>query len=121
MRTVGAVVLVVALGGCGLRYTGTQEQMQQVARGAAELMKKDPYSDTVAAAGTGAHMALSAMLVPDQSEPEAGCVPRITGSGCIKSWQAGAAEKADQDPKNSMKSFTGLPDDFWKTTSIGKD
>jgi len=131
MRTVGAVVLVVALGGCGLRYTGTQEQMQQVARGAAEMMKKDPSSDTVAAAGTGAHMALSAILGP---EAETAQKPQVIGAFADET--AVQREKymellrkrpsmyggtADQGKKTSMKDFTGLPDNFHEETSIGKD
>ncbi|WP_059411686.1 hypothetical protein [Cupriavidus basilensis] len=118
MRTVGAVVLVVALGGCGLRYTGTQEQMQQVARGAAEMMKKDPYSDTVAAAGTGAHMALST-LAGQPSEAAPACAATLSG-GCLQPWQTYGGT-ADQGRKTSMKDFTGLPDDFHKETTIGKD
>ncbi|WP_147310539.1 hypothetical protein [Cupriavidus taiwanensis] len=109
---------MMVLAGCaGVQYTGTEEQMQQVARGAAELMKKDPYSGVVSAAGTGAHMALS-MLAKPAEEAEPACVQ--TFRGCLPAWQANAAP-AEYGQGNSMEEFTGLPKDFYKTTSIGKD
>ncbi|GLC96831.1 hypothetical protein Tamer19_62400 [Cupriavidus sp. TA19] len=76
MRTILAGVMVLGLAGCGLRYVGTEDQMQQVARGTAELMKKNPYGDMVSGAGTAAHMVLSATM-GQQSEPEA--KPQIIG------------------------------------------
>ncbi|MBY4945073.1 hypothetical protein K6V92_00345 [Cupriavidus respiraculi] len=117
MKGWGALILVMATAGCGsVRYIGTEAEMQQVARGAAELMKKDPYSQTVASAGTGAHMALSAMLAPKPQESE--CVPTLSG-GCLQSWQT-HAEPAKESEK-TLDAYTGLPTDFYKSTSIGKD
>ncbi|MFJ4294193.1 hypothetical protein ACIP1U_31190 [Cupriavidus sp. NPDC089707] len=79
MRTILAGVLALVLAGCGLRYTASEEQMQQVARGAAELMKKDPYSGVVTAAGTGAHVALSMALSQPEPEAQGFCVKTLTG------------------------------------------
>ncbi|WP_354682659.1 hypothetical protein [Cupriavidus necator] len=71
MRSILAGVMVIGLAGCGLRYIGSEDQMQQVARGTAELMKKDPYSDTVTAAGSGAHLALKAIMsTPETAAPQ---------------------------------------------------
>lgn len=109
MRTILAGIVVLGLAGCGLRYTGTEQQMQQVARGAAELMKKDPNSGMVAAAGTGAHAALTAVMGQQEEEPKAFCVQML--SGCYASMEYGP-RKDD---------WSGLPPDFYKTTSIGKD
>ena len=77
MRAILAGVMVLGLAGCGLRYIGTEDQMQQVARGTAELMKQDPYSGMVSGAGTAAHAVLSATM-GRQSEPEA--KPQIIGA-----------------------------------------
>ncbi|NOV27651.1 hypothetical protein E5S69_29645 [Cupriavidus necator] len=80
-------------------------------------MKKDPYSGTVSAAGTGAHMALS-MLAKPAEEEEPACVP--TFRGCLPAWQAKNMPEGYGE-RTSMEETTGLPDGFWKTTSIGKD
>ncbi|WP_427306615.1 hypothetical protein [Cupriavidus sp. H39] len=112
-----AVVAVVVLAGCGLRYTGTEQQMQQVARGTAELLKKDPYSDTVTSAGTGAHLALSTLIPAESKSDDLACMPGVL-AGCVRPWQAGAVTGQRQQPATD---FTGLPNDFYKTTSIGKD
>jgi len=69
--------MVLGLAGCGLRYIGTEDQMQQVARDTAEMLKKNPYGDMVSGAGTAAHMVLSATMA-QQSEPEA--KPQIMGA-----------------------------------------
>ncbi|WP_454710720.1 hypothetical protein [Cupriavidus nantongensis] len=76
MRAILAGVMVLGLAGCGLRYTGTEEQMQQVARSAAEMLKKDPYSGTVTAAGSGAHLALKTIM----STPETAAPYQVQGA-----------------------------------------
>lgn len=114
------VAAVVALSGCArLQYAGSEAQMQQIARGAAELMKKDPYSDTVAAAGTGVHTALTMVMgqpaAPTEPEPVLTTLPA----------SAMRAARLNVEPASSDTQagadFTGLPPEFWKSTSIGKD
>ncbi|WP_284454409.1 hypothetical protein [Cupriavidus campinensis] len=88
--------------------------MQQVARGAAEMMKKNPYGDAVSAAGTGAHMALS-MAIGGEAAAKVDCTPGL--NGCYVKDTAGTTQAAGA----GMDSFTGLQNDFYKTTSVGKD
>lgn len=115
MRLIAGMAVALAVAGCsGIRYTGTEQQMQQVARGAAEMAKKNPYSDMVTGAGTAAHMALSATMGGETPAPERTCTPGL--NGCYDKAADGAPSKG-----NSMDSFTGLPDGFYRQTSIGKD
>ncbi|CAJ96098.1 Hypothetical protein H16_B1308 [Cupriavidus necator H16] len=113
-------VMMLALAGCGLRYVGTEDQMQQVARGTAEMLKKNPYGDMVSGAGTAAHMALSMTMGQSQQAEEK---RDISGQPCVQMFTGCYVSQdrpADGD-KYSMESFTGLPNNFYKNTSIGKD
>lgn len=121
MRGVVVGLMVLGIAGCGgVRYTGTEADMQQVARGTAELMKKDPNSDVVAAAGKGAHVALNMMLGAPQQEAQ---TVNLDGKPCVQMFSGCFASQDKQEPESTGKpdSYTGLPKDFWKTTSIGKD
>lgn len=83
MRLIAGMAVALAVTGCGgIRYQGTEEQMQQVARGAAEMAKKNPYSDTVSAVGTGAHMALK--MTMGQEEPPQTEYRDVSGRKCVQ-------------------------------------
>lgn len=122
MRGVAVGLIVLGIAGCGgVRYTGTEADVQQVARGTAEMMKKDPNSDVVAAAGKGAHVALTMMLgAPQQEAPQ---TVNLDGKPCVQMFSGCFASQDKQEPESSGKAgnYTGLPKDFYKTTSIGKD
>lgn len=117
MRGVIVGLVAVGIAGCsGIQYTGTEEKMQQVVRYAAVLLKKSPDDETVTAAGNGLHSVASSLLA---QPAESTCTPTL--SGCLQPWQTAGSPPTSYGEKHSMKSFTGLPDDFYKTTSIGKD
>lgn len=119
MRGVAVWLAALAIAGCGgVRYTGTEADMQQVARGTADLLKKDPNSDVVAAAGKGAHAALTMMLAPQQETRTV----TLDGKPCVQ-MVSGCYVSQDGAPASgkSIDEWTGLPKDFYKTTSIGKD
>lgn len=117
MRLMAGMAVTLAVAGCsGIRYTGTEQQMQQVARGAAEMAKKNPYSDMVTGAGTAAHMALSATMGGETAAPEQTCTPGL--NGC---YDKAATSMVPPSRTDGMDSFTGLPAGHYKQTAIGRD
>lgn len=107
-------IAALALAGCGTAGAPSEETWHQVMNAAASNMKRHPGSDAVAVAAKTAHALTSAAA---GTSAAVDCTPTIT-MGCVKKY---GYEPMGGSQAHSMSDFTGLPPDFWKSTSIGQD
>lgn len=107
-------VAALALAGCGTAGAPSEETWHQVMNAAASNMKRHPGSDAVAVAAKSAHALTTAAA---GASTTVDCTPTLTG-GCVKNY--GSAPMGDSQARGESD-FTGLPPDFWKSTSIGQD